>query len=463
MSSVFEPDTTVPPPRSSRRLGLSGTAAAAGKVLQLATAAFIGFSLPLCLAVSDVGIFFFAQSVVVLGALIAQLGFAHTIPATVGRSLAENDSGRARSIARTSFVLCLFAGTILGGILGLSAYFAPDTMRSTMSEIRLYAPILIPMIVMMALLGLMAELQRAVFSLIAASFLPLIQNLGLSVFIAAALLVSMRPSVEQLLTVSLAILSLALLWGTIATWRTISRWTVPAKMPLRTAELLKATWPNLVSAVAFAAASQLDIWVVSLNGKSADVAHYGIALRIASLLAIPLTVVSLTILPHIVANWTIGRRRYLQWLLTVSATGSLCVAGLGLLAFGLGGRSAIHLFFGDAYSPAFLPALILSVGQVLFTAAGVAGYILIVLGKQKLAMASMLLIGVATVLCAIPAMQNFGIVGVACVYSASAAIQGLTNAILVRKYFSLRSYALPINPLRAWKILSYRSRSGAGS
>lgn len=164
------------------------------------------------------------------------------------------------------------------------------------------------------------------------------------------------------------------------------------------------------------------------------------------------------ILPHIVTNWTLRRRLYLQWLLSLSATGSTFVAALGLLAFGLFGKQAIQLLFGEKYLSAFLPAVILGAGQVLFSAAGVAGYILIVLGKQKLAMTSLLVIGAATVLIAIPVMREFGVVGVACVYAASAAIQGATNALLVRKHFGLRSHTLLINPLRAGKILSYRSR-----
>lgn len=447
------------PPNSGRRLRFAGAAAILGKILQITTAAFIGFSLPLCLTVSDVGIFFLAQAAVTFGANVMQLGFHHTLPFTVGRCLAEGDAGRARSVVTIAFSLCLIAGLVIGCVLVIIAYVAPQSLGTTLNELGRLAPLLIPMIIITALITLIAELQRSVFSVIAASFLPLVQNTGVSIAIAAALLLSLRPSVGQLLEISLAILALALVWGVLETWRTVSRWTAVARVAIRTPELLRATWPNLVVVVGFAAAAQLDIWIVSLYAEATDVAFYGIALRISSLLAIPITVASLTVIPHIVTNWTLRRRRYLQWLLSLSATGATFVVAMGIVVFIIIGKDAIRLVFGDRYVAAFLPALILSVGQVLFAAGGAAGYILIILGKQKLAMMTTLVTGVVTVLVAIPAMQLFGIVGVASVYAASAAIQALTNTLLVNKLFGLRSYAPLINPARVLKIFSHRPRS----
>lgn len=435
-------------------VGVSGSAAAAGKILQLVTAAFVGFSLPLCLSVSDVGVFFFAQSVVVIGAIVAQLGFPHTIPFLVGRSLAEGDSGRARVVVAMALKMCLAGGLVAGGLVAVSAYVIPMTAAPIAVEIRPLVAVLVPMILLTALLALMAEVQRTVYALGPASFLPLVQNAVVSLYLVLALILSWRPTVAMLLAIALSGLAAACVWGALRTRRVVATWSVASASPV--SDVLSQAWPNFVSAVSFAAAAQADIWVVGLNGNPADVGHYGLAVRIAGLIAIPLTVVSLTILPHIITSWTLGRRRYLQWLLRLSATGSISAAFLGFVVFAVFGSQAISLVFGSSYQPAFMPALILSAGQVVFSAAGVSGYVLITLGRQKLAMAVILTIGIATVLIAMPVMRLYGITGVACVYACSAAVQAAVNAYFVRRCFGLRSGVSLINPLRARKLLTHK-------
>jgi hypothetical protein len=73
----------------------------------------------------------------------------------------------------------------------------------------------------------------------------------------------------------------------------------------------------------------------------------------------------------------------------------------------------------------------------------------------------MLVVGALTVLAAVPMMRMFGIVGVACVYAVSAAVQGAVNALLVNHHFALRSCAVAVNPLRALRILSHRGAQAA--
>jgi O-antigen/teichoic acid export membrane protein len=135
------------------------------------------------------------------------------------------------------------------------------------------------------------------------------------------------------------------------------------------------------------------------------------------------------------------------------------LALVGFVLFAGFGEDVIRMVWGDAYSQAFYVAFILGAGQVMFSAGGVAGYVLILLGKQKIAMVSTLIIASTTVLLAIWAMLNVGILGVATVYAASSCVQALVNVILVRKFFGLTANAKLINPLRIGRLLSHAPKS----
>jgi O-antigen/teichoic acid export membrane protein len=447
-------------PSSGGTAGQSGVAAMAGKVLQVVTGALIGLLLPLGLALHDVGVFFFVQAIVSASVVVAQLGLPVTIPGIVSYAIAVEDRGRARIVVIETIRMSIISGLAVGCLVGAGAFALGMNNANTLSsQISSLVPLIIPMIAAGALLGVLAEIHRALYGMVAASFLPAFQGLTVSAYVIFALAFKVPLSISNLLTASVLAAVAGILLGLVQLWRMMRPWQRMPKSLARPSNILAESWPNLITAISFVAASQLDIWVVGLGGRASDVGCYGLALRIGSILSIPLTIVSLTILPHIVTNWARNRRLYLQWLLSLSATGATFAGLIGFVLFAVFGKNIIRMIWGDAYSQAFGAALILGAGQVIFSAGGVAGYVLILLGRQKIAMVSTLLIASVTVLLAVWAMFNFGILGVAAVYAASSAVQALANVLLVRKFFGLTASARLINPLRVGRLLSHAPKS----
>lgn len=431
----------------------------AGKVLQLATGAGIGLLLPLGLSLHDVGVFFFVQAIASVSVVLAQLGLPVTIPGMVSHAMAVGDTGRARTVAIATIKISIISGLAAGCLVGICAFAFGQAANPLSPQIWNLVPLIIPMIAAGALLGVLAEIHRALYRMVAASFLPALQGLVMSAYLVFALAFKAPLSISHLLTASVLAAIAGIVLGLVQLRRTMRTWQRVPTTPAPPSDILAESWPNLVTTMSFVAASQLDIWVVGLGGHPADVACYGLALRIGALFAVPLTIVSLTILPHIVTNWARHRRLYLQWLLTLSATGATFVALVGFVLFASFGRSLILMIWGEAYSRAFSAALMLGLGQVLFSAGGVAGYALILLGKQKVAMVSTLIIASLTVLLAALAMFNYGILGVATVYAGSSTAQALVNVLLVRKFFGLTASARLINPLRVGRLLSHTPKS----
>lgn len=431
----------------------------AGKVLQLATGAGIGLLLPLDLSLHDVGVFFFVQAIVSVSVVLAQLGLPVTIPGMVSHAMAVGDTGRARTVAIATIKISIISGLAAGCLVGICAFAFGPAANPLSPQIWNLVPLIIPMIAAGALLGVLAEIHRALYRMVAASFLPALQGLIMSAYLVFALAFKVPLSISHLLTASVLAAIAGIALGLVQLGRTMRTWQRVPTTPAPPSDILAESWPNLITTLSFVAASQLDIWVVGLGGHPADVACYGLALRIGALFAVPLTIVSLTILPHIVTNWARHRRLYLQWLLTLSATGATFVALVGFVLFAGFGRSLILMIWGEAYSRAFSAALMLGLGQVLFSAGGVAGYALILLGRQKVAMVGTLIIASLTVLLAAWAMFNYGILGVATVYAASSTAQALVNVLLVRKFFGLTASARLINPLRVGRLLSHTPKS----
>lgn len=431
----------------------------AGKVLQLATGAGIGLLLPLGLSLHDVGVFFFVQAIISVSVVLAQLGLPVTIPGMVSHAMAVGDTGRARTVAIATIKISIISGLAAGCLVGICAFAFGPAANPLSPQIWNLVPLIIPMIAAGALLGVLAEIHRALYRMVAASFLPALQGLIMSAYLVFALAFKVPLSISHLLTASVLAAIAGIVLGLVQLGRTMRTWQRVPTAPAPPSDILAESWPNLITTLSFVAASQLDIWVVGLGGHPADVACYGLALRIGALFAVPLTIVSLTILPHIVTNWARHRRLYLQWLLTLSATGATFVALVGFVLFASFGRSLILMIWGEAYSRAFSAALMLGLGQVLFSAGGVAGYALILLGRQKVAMVSTLIIASLTVLLAAWAMFNYGILGVATVYAASSTAQALVNVLLVRNFFGLTASARLINPLRVGRLLSHTPKS----
>ncbi|MET4240142.1 hypothetical protein [Bradyrhizobium sp. RT10b] len=433
--------------------------AVAGKVFQLATGVGIGLLLPLSLSLHDVGLFFFVQAIVNVSVVLAQLGLPVTIPGIVSHAMAAGDTGRARIVAIETIKMSVVSGLAVGCLVGICAFAFRPAANALSPQIWSLVPLIIPMIAAGALLGVLAELHRALYGMVAASFLPAFQGLIVSAYLVFSLAFKIPMSISHLLTASVLAAIAGIALGLVQLGRMMRPWQRVPVTPAPPSDILAESWPNLVTTMSFVAASQLDIWVVGLGGHPADVACYGLALRIGGLFAVPLTIVSLTILPHIVTNWALHRRLYLQWLLTLSATGATFAALVGFVLFAVLGRSLILAIWGEAYAPAFGAALILGLGQVMFSAGGVAGYALILLGRQKAAMVITLIIASVTVPLAAWAMFTSGILGVATVYAASSTVQALVNVVLVRNFFGLAANARMINPLRVGRLLSHTPKS----
>lgn len=431
------------------RIVRSGSFALTGRALQLLVAVFTGLLVPLCLDPSDVGVFFLIQALLAAGAIVAQLGLTLTIPTIVTEALARSDYGRAWSAAIRTLLLCAIAGIVVSAGSGILTLALDKFVGSAIaSAIRSLLPFVMLLTPLLAFLAVLVELHRSIGAIGDASFLPVAPGLMLGLLILAALAFSVRLSLFDVLLVQLLAVASAVLAGLASLGRRTRNWNRSNERDVDVAYILGKSWPNLVTTFSLFLISTLDIWIVGLFGSVVEVAQYGLGLRLANLFLIPLATVNATIVPLIVSSWTRRRLRYLQWLLTLTATGATILTVLGYLGFMIAGGTAIRTIWGPIYEPAFTVAMILGLSQVIHTAGGSAGYILLLLGKQRLMMAITIALGIVTVAVAALAMIKWGSLGVALTYGGVNILQTAIFVYLSRRHYGLVTHAAIANPLR---------------
>lgn len=427
----------------------TGAIAFGGRMLQLSLGTVTALLLPALMPASDVGTYFLAQVAIAAGAVLAQAGLTLTLPASLGAALARRDVAAAAGICRTALLLCLGASLAVCSVGLLLAQAMPvDGLASLGFDMPVVWAIA-AIIPLAALCAVLAEMHRASGGIGIASLLPIAQVAGVALLALAALAFVSPPEVVQFLLAGLAGLLLAVSAAFLALRRRLGVPT-PRGAP-RLPGLVAEAWPALVASLAALVVSLSDQTIAGLVGGPVAAAHYGIGLRLSALLALPLAVVNATIMPRIVMLWARNRKRQLQHLLTVSATVASCAAGVGLSGLLLLAELGPEPAWDASYAPALTVAVILGCGQFVHTVGGSAGYLLLLLGHQKMFMRLTLIAGALAIAAAVPAMGLFGIVGLAVVMAGANIVQTIATALLARRLLGLDSKARPIKPSRLWR------------
>lgn len=429
----------------------TGAIAFSGRILQLSLGTVTALLLPALMSASDVGTYFLAQVAIAAGAVLAQAGLTFIIPAPLGEALVRRNLAEAAGICRAALLLCLGASLAVCSVGLLLAQAMPADALASLGFDRSIVWAIVAMIPFAALCAVLAEIHRASGGIAIASLLPNAQGVGVAVFALAALAFVSRPEVVQFLLAGLAGLFLATGAALLALRRRLDV-LCPARSP-QMPELAAIAWPALVTSLAALVVSFADQTIAGLVGGPVEAAHYGLGLRLSALLTLPLAIVNATIMPQIVMMWARNHKRQLQRLLTASATIASCGAGVGLCGLLLLVALGPEPVWDSSYAPALTVAVILGCGQFVHALGGSAGYLLLLLGHQKVFMRLTLVAGALAITLAVPAMSQFGIVGLAVVMASANVAQTIAGALLARRLLSLDSKARPMNPCRLWRAI----------
>jgi len=234
-----------------------------------------------------------------------------------------------------------------------------------------------------------------------------------------------RPiTLREVMTVFVVSAGISLLSGLPVLRRQMKRLGPAESVPGR--EMLGISLPLWINGLFAWGLTQCDLLILGMFGSDEQIAVYGGAAKLVSLVLMSLMLVNLLVPPFVAELYARGERVRLERMLRLTATLA------GLPAFGV---LAVYLLFGspllafvyeDAYRGGATILAILSVGRLVHVCTGSAAITLSMTGHQGALVRITLVTSVVTVGLAYLAGRQFGPVGIATAISAGVIVQNVS-------------------------------------
>ena len=450
MSSQHNP---LAPKGSLKRRLVSGGAWTLGNRLLVTLTQLVSLALlARLLTVSDMGVYFLVANLVAVVSVVSQLGLTQSLVRFVADALARNLPGRARAAILDVLVMGGISALATGLLLqfGLGQWLARSVFQSeAMVAVTLWIAL---WAVVQIVQRFFDEVFRGLHDLrLAAIFGGIVTGI-LTVIFYAVLWARGEADLQSVLILNVVAFGVSV---------ALSGLVLMVKMrPLRgegglaVGEIISSSWPLFFAAVTNIIMLRADLWILGMYQPEHEVAVYGAAARIITVMTIPLSMASAILTPMIAELHAQGQKDRLEKVLRIVATLGGLPAILVILLFVFVGGPGLELIYGDPFYQEGWPVLVLlGLGQLVNIWSGVCAQLLMMTGHQKAVMVIALATSIMAIVGAIMVVEPFGMVGVACVFALGIALQNIIMVVHSYRVLGVRSYML-FNPLALRGIMA---------
>jgi O-antigen/teichoic acid export membrane protein len=419
-----------------------------GKMLVALTGLASSALLARLLTPQALGTYFLAYSILNLGTSLAALGLTGTVVRLVAQNMGLNLFGRVRR------VISVVVGIGTLGALGLGlAYllFGDDLARIVFKAPALAAitGLVAGWIMVGTLQGLLGETFRGFHDVRLATILGG-QTTGAATGLATVALLTaglfllwVANGQATVATVVLLAICSGAVNTLVAGWllhRKVTKLPPPSpdeggepdpKKVLR--EVLSISLPLLVVTLVMMVRTNGDIWILGASLPQEQLALYGAANRLVSMVTMPMVIVTAVAPPLIAEMYFQGRRETLEHALRSMATVTGIPALLASMACIFFAGPILGLVYTDYYTKAALVLALLSLGPLVSVLAGCCGIVLSYTGHQKTQMVITIAVSAATFIAMLATAAPYGIVGVAIAKTAGQVLQNAIVLLVVRQ------------------------------
>jgi O-antigen/teichoic acid export membrane protein len=198
-------------------------------------------------------------------------------------------------------------------------------------------------------------------------------------------------------------------------------------------EVLSISWPLLIISAVMMVRTNGDIWMLGAFLPQRELALYGAANRLVSMVTMPMAIVSLIAPPMIAEMYSQGRRENLERTLRSMATLTGIPAWLASIGCIFFAGPILGLVYGNYYREGAAVLMLLSIGLLASVCSGSCGIVLSYTGHQKMLMVITITSSAATFIAMFAALEPYGIVGVAMVKAAGQILQNGIVLLVVKK------------------------------
>jgi len=383
-----------------------------GKLISAAATLACNALLARLLSPEEMGFYFLVFSLVSFFAIWGQWGLNRGLVKLVAAEIAVDRSDLARSGILTAFI-------IVSLISSLIVLFFISPLGEWLVVKISGSDVLVPLVWLLALWimikafqGIVSESFRGFHDIRLATIFGGLTTAVVSLALYTYVwVVQGQATLSQVLQLVIVAAGFSLLLGLFILIRKLDKCDRGEKKPI--SKIAKFGFPLFVTSVVIFGVREVHIWVLAMYQPEQEVALYGAALHLVTLLAMPLIIVN-SVLPPIVAElYSQKEMKKLESVLQKTATliGALALAILVFLF--VFGESILSVVYGESYRLAFIPLLLLCIGQFVNALTGSPGILLTMSGHEHVVMRSAVIAGIVGVLCTIVTVQELGGVGAA--------------------------------------------------
>ena len=395
---------------------------------------------------SDLGIYFLAFNLALLGAYVGTLGFEQTALKYVSDQIGKSRRANVLYVIKFSYITAMVGATFIGGSYYVSSEWISKTVFHS-DGLYSISLLLIGWMIANIFQILLGETFRGFQDIRFASIFGGVLStamflISFSLFHYSEWLQLNLKNVILLWVCSLIIsnvlgfiLLMKKLYGMKHEEGPTKKKTVTSK------ELWSTAYPLMIVSVSLFILNQSDLWIIGMVRGEEDVAIYGAAAKLTMIIIMPVFIVNAVVTPMIAEEFAKGKLNELEKMLRFVGT-LATVPSLGLvLLFMLFGGPILALLFGSFYSGGALILLLLSIKGLIIVWNGASGTILAMTGKQKDLMGITLITGVLSIILSFILGRYLGGVGVAVGFLIANAIAQLLTWIRIRNSLNVRADA----------------------
>jgi O-antigen/teichoic acid export membrane protein len=451
-----------------RRRLLSGSAwALGGRIGAAAIGIVTNGLLAHMLSLEDFGTYLLVFSIIAVGAVVGSLGLPKTVLRFVAESMTLGQPGRARKAISTALAL----GGVGALITSLAYYFVVGDL---VGEYLFHSSALVAVIglttgwiAISVMQEIIAESFRGFHDIRMATLFGGLATGGKSAGLIMRLLLlgslillwatSGHAGLKTVMLVSVGSGAASALLSVLFLRKKVSSLDARGvEDRISAGEELRDAFPILIiSLTSFILLSAADLWILGVFGTKDQVALYGAASRLVTLIAMPLLITNLVLPPIIAQMYAQGRTGQLERTLRSFSTLSGVPSLLFLIVFMVLGGPIMGLVYGSDYSAAAVILVLLSAGKLAAVWAGSCGAVLQFTGNQGSMLRINLLTSPLFVIGALLVVRDYGPVGVASMTAAITVVQNAALVLVAKKKTGMWTH-VSFSPSRLRKGLSKR-------
>lgn len=401
------------------------------------------------------GIYVYVMALIGLLGVITGLGLDRLVIRELTGAIALGQWALASGLIRQVALLTVGASSVIAVVVGLAA-FALSTGEGHLLPVLLIA---LPVLILNALARVRTGVLQALHHVVLSQVPEFLVRPGVLLALVAALFVLGMPSVAGPATIMIFTViasGCAFVVGTVALARRLPPEIRSAQPAYDTRRWLRSAGPLLAMGLLTAVNQHADLLLLGTLAGPDSAGIYGVAQRIATLVAFALLAVNGWLAPAAAARWA---HRDLDGLQRVAmaaawtATGATLVLVIGVVL----ARQPLLAVFGDEFKGGETAVLILAGAQLISAIMGSVGVLLLITGHYRDILAGLALSASLNVGTSIALIPTLGVEGAAIGSATGVIVWNVLFSVVV--YRRLGIHCTVVGPPIAAAAASLRRRS----